>query len=118
MIQSIISSSRTAALNGCLEMFRRMFERVAEKNPKDPCGRTPLHYAACNGHLSIVKVILQYLSTTEKNPADGQGDTPLHKAARNGHTDVCKLIIGIINDKNPRNFWRETPKDLAEENQS
>ncbi|KAL0170485.1 hypothetical protein M9458_035081, partial [Cirrhinus mrigala] len=41
-------------------------------------GRTPLHIAACEGHLNVVRYLLNKGVTI--NVKDRFGDTPLHNA--------------------------------------
>ena len=48
-------------------MYVCFFRFVKEKNPYDIWGVTPLHLAAENGHLEIVKFLMEYLHD-EKNP--------------------------------------------------
>ena len=66
---------------------------IGDKNPCNEDGTTPLHDAAIEGHLDIVKLILEQIDNN-KNPADIEsGDTPLHFAARGGHTEICREIL-------------------------
>ena len=59
-------------------------EKVKDKNPSNPQnGRTPLHYAALNGHLKICRLIRA--NVKDKNPEDFKGVTP-HALARK-HVD-------------------------------
>ena len=63
-------------------------------NPKDDYGKTPLHYAAENGHLGVCQLILEKVH--EKNPKDDYGMTPLENADLNGHSEVVELIKSLI----------------------
>ena len=72
---------------------------------------TPLHLAACVGHVKCCEVIIK--SVKEKNPVDVAGDTPLHAAAENGHVECCQIILQYAKDKNPRNLAGKTPAQLA-----
>ena len=71
---------------------------LADKNPENDNGFTPLHEAAKNGNLNICQLILKNIK--EDNPMNkSTGVTALHMAAENGHFDICQLIINNIADK-------------------
>lgn len=53
--------------------------------------RTPIHCAALNGDLKVVKLLLK--NNTNVNPDGNGGYSPLHYAATNGHLEVVKHII-------------------------
>ncbi|KUL86888.1 hypothetical protein ZTR_05366 [Talaromyces verruculosus] len=53
--------------------------------------KTPLHYAATHGHLSIVERLLEL--GVDIDPIDEQGETPLHKACFNGHTETARQLL-------------------------
>ena len=77
-------------------------------------GWTPLHNAAGNGHLPVVKHICNLIE--DKNPQDAIGFTPLHNAAYRGHLEVVKYLLQFVEDKEPRDtgHWGEkTPLDWA-----
>ena len=52
----------------------------------------------------------------DKNPITKTkyGVTVLHFAAINGHLDVCQLIIKNVENKNPVDNSRRTPKKIAQ----
>ena len=69
-------------------------DEVEDKNPKGQFGKTPLHVAAENGNLPIVRMIMDQIK--DKNPLDQDEVTPLHLAAENGHRNICKLIMDAV----------------------
>jgi len=62
-------------------------------NPDQPDkdGRTPLWWAACNGHEEVVKILL---GRDDINPdkSDKDGKTPLDRATEGGHGGVIALL--------------------------
>ena len=56
-------------------------------------GRTALFFAAANGHLEIVELLLE--KEADPNIANAQGNTSLHWACVNGHTAVVEKLLGV-----------------------
>ena len=67
------------------------------KNPNSGnfYGETPIHRAALNGHLEILKLLVSY--TDDPNVSDSQGWTPIHWSAN--HLGLNSQIIGSSNQK-------------------
>ena len=61
-------------------------------NCKDSHGRTPLHYAASNNHLEVVRY---FINEQHCDPmvGDKYGDTPLHLACYYGHTHIVEYLL-------------------------
>ena len=59
------------------------------------CGRFPLHYAAINGQLDMVKylVVEQHCDPMDKNKYN---ETPLHYACINGHLNIVQYLISEL----------------------
>ncbi|XP_008330661.1 60 kDa lysophospholipase isoform X1 [Cynoglossus semilaevis] len=71
-------------------------------------GRTPLHIAACEGHLKVVQYLLIHGATVYAK--DRFGDTPLCNAVRFRHKEVVKLLR-----KTGAHFSRDKLEDAGAE---
>jgi ankyrin repeat protein len=71
-------------------------------------GRTALHCAAREGHLKILRLLLQ--AKANMTLQDSQGQTALHKAAKKGHLMVLQELISEGMD--PHVKVAETPESL------
>ncbi|KAF7515244.1 hypothetical protein PCG10_003552 [Penicillium crustosum] len=69
----------------------KMLERNAAVDPLDSYSRTPLSWAAENGHDGVVKLLLERNSAVDS--LDKSGRTPLLLAARTGRDAVVKLLL-------------------------
>jgi len=76
-------------------------------NATDAAGRTPLHYAAREGHVRIIDWLLEHGASIRI--ADKLGDAPLHAAARRFRVDAITRLIERGADVNSRNARQETP---------
>jgi hypothetical protein len=82
-------------------VVKLLLEKGAELESKDNDGRTPLSWAAKNGHKAVVKLLLEKGAELEsKDRVDGR--TPLSWAAENGHSAVVKLLLEKAPSWSPR----------------
>jgi ankyrin repeat protein len=112
-----------AATLGLKNMAELLIAKGADVNAKtDPGAWTPLHWAAGNGHVDVVKVMLA--GKAKVDAKNSFGSTPLHRAVGANHEEVVKILLAGKADVNARDAsdgW--TPlhhavvngrKDLAE----
>jgi ankyrin repeat protein len=81
---------------------------------KDKYGRTPLLWAAANGHEAVVKLLLA-TEGIDVDLKDKYGRTPLSWAAANGHKAIIKLLLPKGNARTEDTVGR-TPLSFAAKN--
>lgn len=72
-----------------VEILLRYNANVAQTT--NPSCYTALHFAAANGHLNCVKLLLEHGSPMEEQNENGH--TPLMEATSNGHIEVARCLI-------------------------
>jgi len=93
-----------------------MIENGTGIDTEDKNGFTPLHYAARNGHLSVVEYLVNQKANI--NAKTCNDCTPLHYAANNGHLSVVEYLINQKADINAKSkgYPNGTPLHLAAHN--
>ena len=97
-----------AALHGLLAECQGLIERGADVNKP---GWAPLHYAATNGHLSVMQLLIEenaYLDAESPN-----GSTPLMMAAHYGTPSAVKLLLESGADPTLKNSLGLSAMDFA-----
>jgi len=64
---------------------------VVAQNKK---GKTPLHFAAREGHIDMVKFLIQLDPSSARFVTD-KLKLPLHFAAGEGHADICRYLLNV-----------------------
>jgi uncharacterized protein len=80
-------------------------------NQLDDSSRTAMHYAASNGNLQIIAILIK--ADAKLNPVDPLGDTPLHLAVEQNQIEAAKLLLDAGADVDPQNKDGMTPLMIA-----
>ena len=124
-----------ATATGQLEATKLIVQNLkVNKYPKDQKGRTPLHYAALNGYINVVKFLIntienerpedqigpgnaeercRQLKRSQKNPSDNYHATALHYAAGAGHLDIVQVLVQVEEQDHPQDVNGCTPLHWA-----
>lgn len=97
-----------AALKGQLELSRKLITRDADVNKT---GWTPLHYAATNGHVAIIELLLEHHAYIDAESPNGT--TPLMMAAHYGTPAAVKILLEAGADPTLKNQLGLTAIDFA-----
>ncbi len=101
-----------AAKIGMLEWLKRLVDGGGDVNQRDGyLKRTPLMWAAGNGHTDCVEYLIQNGAKLDLKDEDGW--TALHYAALGGHLEVMKKLVEGGQDVNEGDFRGRTPLMLA-----
>lgn len=79
-----------AALAGRLTVVEKLVTAGAEVNPPG-ISWTPLSYAAFNGHVPVMRFLLDHQAAIDAQAANGA--TALMIASRNGHLEAVELLL-------------------------
>jgi len=102
------SALMLAALRGDLELCQWLIKKGADVNKT---GWTPLHYAATNGHVEVINLLLdEYAYIDAESP---NGTTPLMMAAQYGTPSAVKLLLEMGADPSLQNSQKLTAQDFA-----
>ena len=107
-------AGRVESLEEALRNFNGGADACNAKT-KDPLGMGALHFAATEGHVAVVELILGKCndSTTAVNDFDNNRMSPLHHAAANGHKAVAELLVAKGADTATKNLVNQTAGILA-----
>jgi uncharacterized protein len=74
-------------------MVRSLVANDANPNQTDEDQRTALHYAAMNGNLTIIAILIK--AGAKLDIRDKLGDTALHLAADRNQVEAAKLLLDV-----------------------
>ena len=96
-------------------MVKFLLDHSGDPNAIDKDNKTPLHFAAENGCLNIVRLLVESSKDVKSyvNSTNSNQDTALHLAAREGKCEVLKVLINFSSDRRLENKNGKTAKQLA-----
>jgi ankyrin repeat protein len=80
-------------------------------NQSDEEARTGLHYAALNGNLRIIAILIK--AGAKLDPKEKLGNTPLHLAAERDQVEAARLLLDAGAAVDPENKNGMTPLMMA-----
>ena len=79
---------------GDISAIRRLRLNNFDLSLCDYDDRTALHLAASNGHLNVVRYLMEKGGLEDVNPLDRWASTPYDDAVREGHREVVNYLKG------------------------
>ena len=77
----------------CFTLQSRDTFNLWTDEPEIARGQTPMFHAAQNGHLDVVRFLVE--AGAAKDQADNSGATPLFTAVQNGHLDIVRFLVQV-----------------------
>ncbi|KAK4194872.1 ankyrin repeat-containing domain protein [Triangularia verruculosa] len=110
--------SRTSVLLEACEKGYGMVELLVdmglETECQDSAGLKPLHLAAMQGHVEVVRILLTRKAKVHASSKEGQ--KAIHLASKNGHEEVIRLLLDFGADVGDRDEKKRTPLHYAASN--
>ncbi|CAB1328002.1 unnamed protein product [Coregonus sp. 'balchen'] len=105
-----------AAYTGDVSALRRFALSSMDMEQRDYDSRTALHVAAAEGHVEVVKFLLEACRVNPV-PKDRWGNTPMEEAVHFGHHDVVTMLQDYNNKYSPPGGATEDKeKEISEKN--
>ena len=90
---------------------RSLLASDGNPNQTDDEGRTGLHYAAINGNLTIIAILIK--ASAKLDVRDKFGNTPLHLAADRNQVEAARLLLDVGAPVDAENKNGMTPLMMA-----
>ncbi|KAJ5390819.1 ankyrin repeats (3 copies) domain-containing protein [Penicillium cataractarum] len=92
VVMQLLGAGKVGIRGWAKAILWTLLKQGVNVDAEDVYGRTPLLFAAKNGHEAIVSLLLEKRANV--NAPDGGGGTPISWAAQNGHKAIVQLLLG------------------------
>lgn len=107
-IEDFAWAVKTEDMNNVTSFLKQLGINVTDQNQ-----RTPIHWAADYGQVSVIEFLCKQPGVNV-NAKDRFGITPLLAAVYENHEEAVKVLLANGADKSVRGPSGETPKEAAE----
>jgi ankyrin repeat protein len=101
-----------ASADGLADVAQWLLKIGADANAQEKLHWTPLHFAAANQHLDLVRILLGH-GVNVNAIASTDNHTPLHKASSRRHVGIVRLLVEHGADVHVQDQSLMTPLHLA-----
>lgn len=95
----------------CIDALFTATQDVIDVSCKDVDNNQPIHYAACEGHVEAIQVLVKH--NCDVNARNHAMNTPLHYAAACEITEACELLCNSGVEYDAQNLSEQTPLHMA-----
>ena len=89
-----------AAERGDVAETVRLLRAGSDPDGAGPRGNRPLHYAAYEGHVKVLELLLAHGAPPSPDARNDVGVTPAHNAAQRGHAEALRALLRAGADAN------------------
>uniref|UniRef100_A0A7S4NZ62 Ankyrin repeat-containing protein YAR1 n=1 Tax=Paramoeba aestuarina TaxID=180227 RepID=A0A7S4NZ62_9EUKA len=111
IIEFLIDSARSGDADDGRDVEQVLDDNAQFINCTNSRGHSMLHYAAANGNINFLNLLLsdKYSDTLNRNIQNLEGNTALHWAAMNNHKEAIITLLNAGCDCNIKNSMGNTP---------
>ena len=92
--------------------MKLLIENGADINVQDKYGAAPVHRAAAQGHIDVVRILSEH-PKFRIQISDNEGNSPLHLACEDQHDSLALFLAKLGANVKALNKAEKTPLDLC-----